>query len=55
MIKYGLIGAGIVEPAALVGSFGVGVLLIASGLWYFTREAARSIDAQEDEDVDDVV
>jgi lipopolysaccharide transport system permease protein len=54
MIKYGLVGSGIVELAALAGSLSVGLALIASGLWYFSREAARSIEAADD-DADDTV
>jgi len=55
MIKYGLIGAGFIELRALVVSFVFGAIITVSGLWYWTREAARSLeyDTGGDDDDDD--
>jgi lipopolysaccharide transport system permease protein len=45
LIRWGLIGSGQINLPALLTSVGAGVLLLVSGLWFFCREAARSIDA----------
>jgi lipopolysaccharide transport system permease protein len=57
LLKWGLIGEGQIHLPALASSVGFGGLLLLSGLWFFCREAARSIDAiegpddEEDEEV----
>jgi lipopolysaccharide transport system permease protein len=43
MIKFGLIGAGRIELRALVVSLVVGGIITVSGLWYYAREAPRSL------------
>jgi homopolymeric O-antigen transport system permease protein len=60
MIKYGLIGAGYIELRAVVVSVVVGTVVTVSGLWYYTRDAARSLQfagvgggGDEDDDDDD--
>jgi lipopolysaccharide transport system permease protein len=45
LMKDGLLGTGGVSMAAVWCSAGFGALLLVSGLWFFSREAARSIDA----------
>jgi lipopolysaccharide transport system permease protein len=54
LLKWGLIGEGQINLPALLCSVGVGGMLLLSGLWFFCREAARSIDAipgpDDDED-----
>lgn len=56
LLKWGLIGEGQIHLAALLSSVAVGGILLLSGLWFFCREAARSIDAipgpDDDEDED---
>ncbi len=55
LVKSGLIGAGKVDPAAILSSVVIGGVLFVSGLWHFNREAAKAIDAQYgmDDDEDD--
>ncbi|MFL5819718.1 MAG: ABC transporter permease [Solirubrobacteraceae bacterium] len=53
MIKYGLIGAGFIELRALVVSFVVGSIITVSGLWYYSREAVRSLEYATGGDDDD--
>jgi lipopolysaccharide transport system permease protein len=45
MMKAGLIDAGYFDFTAVACSVGFNALLLLSGLWFFSREAARSIDA----------
>ena len=45
LLKWGLIGSGQIHLPALVSSVGFGLLLLLSGLWFFCREAARTIAA----------
>lgn len=47
MAKYGLIGAGTVEPRLVAYSVAFTLVMLVSGLWFFNREAVRSITAQE--------
>lgn len=44
MVKLGLLGAGRVETVSVLSSLSFVVLMVSSGLWFFTREAMRSID-----------
>ena len=59
MIKFGLIGAGFIELRAVVVSVVVGGVITVSGLWYYTRDAARSLQfagvggGDDDDDDDD--
>lgn len=43
LVKLGLIGAGRVESLPLAWSCAFAALMILSGLWFFNREASRSI------------
>lgn len=52
MVKLGLLGAGEVNAASLAWSVAFAVLLTTSGLWFFGREAARSIE-RDDAGLDD--
>jgi lipopolysaccharide transport system permease protein len=47
LLKSGLTGTGQFELTALGFSLGFTALVLGSGLWFYTREAARSIDAIE--------
>jgi lipopolysaccharide transport system permease protein len=56
MIKFGLIGAGRVEMRSVIWSVSFALLMVISGLWYFNREASRSVDlhgggAEEDDEM----
>lgn len=53
LMRSGLIGAGGVNLTAVGFSIGFAVVVVASGLWFFNREAARSIDAYAGADDDD--
>jgi lipopolysaccharide transport system permease protein len=53
MLKDGLLGTGGVTMASVWFSIGFGGLLLVSGLWFFSREAARSIDALSGGDDED--
>lgn len=44
MVKLGLLGAGRVEAVSVVSSLVFVVVMVSSGLWFFGREAMRSID-----------
>jgi lipopolysaccharide transport system permease protein len=55
LIKAGLIGGVELDPVGLAGSIAAGVVLVVGGLWYFCREAAKSVEiaSQFDDDDDD--
>ena len=53
MLKDGLLGTGGVSMTSVWFSIGFGGLLLVSGLWFFSREAARSIDALSGGDEED--
>jgi lipopolysaccharide transport system permease protein len=44
IVKSGLVGSAPLEPAALICSVSVGAVLLVSGLWFFGKEAARSVE-----------
>lgn len=53
MMRMGLLGLGELPLDMLVGSVTFATLLLTSGLWYFAREAARSINWLSGEDLDE--
>ena len=58
VVKLGLVGTGQVETYPLLWSITFAVLMLLSGLWFFSREAVRSVDLHgavddEDEEEDD--
>jgi len=50
MFKYGLLGTGEVPYGLLAYSLTFTVVMLLSGLWFFNREAYRSVDVLEDTD-----
>lgn len=42
--KYGTVGLGSLEPTAIVTSLALMLLTMVSGMWFFTREEAASVD-----------
>lgn len=53
LIKAGLIPDVPLNATGLIGSIAAGVVLVVSGLWYFCREAARSVEIASEFDDDD--
>jgi homopolymeric O-antigen transport system permease protein len=56
MMRSGLVGTGEVKFVSLMSSLVFLAVVLTTGLWYFSREAARSIDAYggfDDDDDDD--
>jgi lipopolysaccharide transport system permease protein len=50
LIKVGLLGTGEVAAAALISGVGFAAVAMGSGLWFFSREAPRSIEREEPDD-----
>jgi homopolymeric O-antigen transport system permease protein len=53
LLRWGLIGSGQIHLPALLSSVGLGLVLLISGLWFFCREAARTIAAAAAEEDDE--
>jgi lipopolysaccharide transport system permease protein len=49
MVKYGLIGAADVSVLSIGYAVGVTAVAVLSGLWYFSRNAARAVEVVEDD------